>query len=70
MSTDFIDAHCEVYGVEPICKALQIAPSTYYAAKEREPSARALRDLVMTQILMALGVKNRKVYGPYAIEVG
>jgi putative transposase len=26
----FIDEHREVYGVEPICKVLPIAPSTYY----------------------------------------
>ena len=36
-------------GVEPICEVLrdagvQIAPSTYYAAKTRAPSARAVRD--------------------------
>lgn len=27
----FIDAHRDVHGVEPICKVLPIAPSTYYA---------------------------------------
>jgi hypothetical protein len=26
----FIDEHREAYGVEPICKVLPIAPSTYY----------------------------------------
>jgi putative transposase len=26
----FIDAHRAVYGVEPICRILPIAPSTYY----------------------------------------
>ena len=26
----FIDDHREAHGVEPICKVLQIAPSTYY----------------------------------------
>jgi putative transposase len=42
-----------------------VAPSTYYAAKRREtaPSARAVRDAVMTGVLMALWVANRKVYG-------
>ena len=41
-----IDAHRECYGVEPICRVLEIAPSTYYAVKrrEREPSARERRD--------------------------
>ena len=31
-------------GVEPICSVLQFAPATYYAAKARPPSARAVRD--------------------------
>jgi putative transposase len=40
----YIDAHKEQFGVEPICEQLPIAPSTYYAAKVRPPSARAVRD--------------------------
>ena len=45
----FIDEHKGVFGVEPICRALTqhgapIAPSTYYAAKSRPASARAVRD--------------------------
>ena len=41
-----IDAHRDEFGVEPICRALGVAPSTYYAvkARERDPSARALSD--------------------------
>jgi len=45
----FVDAHRArrseglVWGVEPICRVLQVAPSTYYAAKSRPPSARARR---------------------------
>ena len=31
----FIDQHREVFGVEPICAELPIAPATYYAAKSR-----------------------------------
>jgi hypothetical protein len=31
----FIDDHRQVYGVEPICKVLPIAPSTYYACQRR-----------------------------------
>ena len=40
----YVDAHKERFGVEPICEQLPIAPSTYYAAKSRPPSARAVRD--------------------------
>ena len=64
----FIDEHRE-FGVEPVCKALQVAPSSYYAAKRRElaPSARAARDAVLMQVLMVLWIANRKVYGAHKL---
>ena len=48
----FIDDHKDRFGVEPICRVLnghgcQIAPSTYYAAKTRPASARAIRDAAL-----------------------
>jgi len=66
---DYIDGHRDEFGVEPICKVLQVAPSSYYAAKrrEREPSPRAIRDAVMMQVLMVLWVANRKVYGAHKL---
>jgi putative transposase len=41
----FIDEHREVFGVEPICKVLRIAPSGYrrYAAQQRNPALRGAR---------------------------
>ena len=39
----FINEHRDRFGVEPICETLQVAPSTYYAALARPPSARQLR---------------------------
>jgi putative transposase len=44
-----------VWGVEPICRVLQVAPSSFYAAKKRPPSERALRD-------EQLRVEIRRVY--------
>ena len=69
MIVAFIDEDREDYGVEPICTVLQVAPSTYYAAKRRQvaPSARAVRDAVMMQVLLALWVSNRKVYGAHKL---
>jgi putative transposase len=66
---DYIDAHRDKFGVEPICRVLQVAPSTYYAARQRRvnPSARARRDAVMMQVLMVLWVTNRKVYGAHKL---
>jgi putative transposase len=48
----FIDGLRDRFGVEPMCRVLTqhgvpIAPSSYYAAKTRLPSARALRDAVV-----------------------
>ena len=48
----FIDDHRGAYGVEPICRVLPIAPSTYHAhlAKRANPtrlSARAKRDATL-----------------------
>ncbi len=69
MIVGFIDDHRAEFGVEPICKALRVAPSTYYAAKRRQvaPSARAISDAVIGQILLALWVTNRKVYGAHKL---
>jgi putative transposase len=66
---NYIDAHRDEFGVEPICRVLQVAPSTYYAAKRREtePSARARRDAVMMQVLLMLWITNRKVYGAHKL---
>jgi putative transposase len=65
----FIDAHRDAVvegrplGVEPICRVLQVAPSTYYAAKTRPPSARARRDVELVAQLVALWEQNYRVYG-------
>ena len=71
MIVDFIDEHRDEFGVESICRDLQVAPSTYYAAKKRRvaPSARAVRDAVMMQILMVLWVAEPQgLRRPQALE--
>ena len=50
-------------GVEPICKVLQVASSTYYAARQRPPSARAVRDADLVPRLTKLWKDNFEVYG-------
>ncbi len=55
-------------GVESICSTLskaglQMAPNTYYAAKSREPSARAVRDAELRPALRTLWEDNYRVYG-------
>ncbi len=63
MSVRFVDEHKEEFGVEPICDTLQIAPSTYYAAKTRPISARALNDEVLGNALCEIHAANFSVYG-------
>ncbi|WP_109544404.1 IS3 family transposase [Mycobacteroides abscessus] len=65
---EFIDDNREEFGVEPICTVLrsaglQVALSTYYDAKARVPSARALRDAVLGPALCQLWKDNYCVYG-------
>jgi transposase InsO family protein len=50
-------------GVEPICRVLQVASSSYYAARGRAPSARAQRDAELVPRLVKLWEDNYKVYG-------
>ncbi|MCR6491158.1 IS3 family transposase [Cellulomonas sp. P24] len=59
----FIDANRHELGVEPICSVLQVAPSTYYAAKTRVPSTRTVRDGVLRPVLRQLWADNYCVYG-------
>ncbi|HUH53414.1 MAG TPA: IS3 family transposase [Microbacteriaceae bacterium] len=50
-------------GVELICKVLQMAPSTYYAANGRIASAREIRDAELMPRLLAIWEANYSVYG-------
>jgi transposase InsO family protein len=64
----FIDEHRDAYGVEPICKVLPIAPSTYraHAARHRNPalrSARAQRDDDLCAHIRRVFDANFQVYG-------
>jgi putative transposase len=59
----FITANQERWGVEPICRELQVAPSTYYAAATRPPSARQRRDEQLTGAIDRVWTDNFQVYG-------
>jgi putative transposase len=64
----FIDDHRAVYGVEPICRVLPIAPATYYEykARVRDPdkrSARAKRDESLRMEIRRVFEENFSVYG-------
>jgi putative transposase len=59
----FIDAHRSRWGVEPICRSLRVAPSTYYARTTRPPSARSVRDGELKPAIRRVWEANRRVYG-------
>ena len=64
----FIDDHRNVYGVEPICKVLPIAPSTYYlhAARNANPSLRPARvkyDEDLSDQIRRIWEENFQAYG-------
>ena len=58
-----IDAYRGRFGVEPICRALQFAPSTYWSAKCRPVSARSRRDEVLKVEIARVHAENFGVYG-------
>ncbi|NDC71739.1 MAG: IS3 family transposase, partial [Betaproteobacteria bacterium] len=64
----FIDEHRHRFGVEPICRVLRVAPSSYrhHAARLRSPelrSDRAKQDEVFKLEIDRLWRANREVYG-------
>ena len=61
--TSFIDNHKERFGVEPTCRVLQAAPSTYYAARRRPPSARRVRDGALKVKISHVHAEHFGVYG-------
>ena len=63
MIVEYIDAHKDQFGVEPICKDLQVAPSTYYAHRSRPPSARSVSDAATTRVIEEVHAANYGVYG-------
>ena len=58
----YIDEH-RSFGVEPICRTLAIAPSSYYAAKTRPPSARTIRDRELRAVISRIHAEHFSVYG-------
>ena len=70
MVVAFIDGHRDRFGVEPICRVLTehgitIAPSTYYAAKNRPPSTRRCGRAALVEIAGCTDDRQvgRGVYG-------
>jgi putative transposase len=58
-----IDAHRSTYSVQLMCDALEVAPSGYYAAKQRPRSARAVSDDALRMHVRARFRASRETYG-------
>jgi putative transposase len=74
---EFIAAHRDEHGVEPICAVLEettakIAPSTFYAhtSPTRQPSARSVRDAELVEDIKIVHKANLGVYGARKIHAG
>lgn len=68
MKVEFVDSQRNEHGVQPVLQALQhtpveIAPSTYYAARSRPESARAVRDRELAVKIKQVHEDNYGVYG-------
>ena len=68
----YIEAYRDQFGVEPICRALRqadvrIAPSAYYAARARPPSARALRDAGLEKQILRVYKDSGERYGAWKV---
>ena len=61
--TAYIEARRETFGVEPVCRVLEVPVSTFYACRSRVPSERELSDLVLLERIAEARSGNRSVYG-------
>jgi transposase InsO family protein len=68
LTYQFVDDHRKEFGVEPICRVLQIAPSAYraHAAQQRDPTTRCVRrqwDERLCVQITDTWQAHRRVYG-------
>lgn len=61
--TAYVEKRREVFGVEPICRALGVPVSTHYARRSRKPSRRELADRELLVEIEAAHTGYRRVYG-------
>jgi transposase InsO family protein len=61
--TRFIEERRGTFGVEPICRVLEVPVSTHYARRARKPSRRELGDRELLREIEAARSGYRRVYG-------
>jgi len=61
--TAFLDQHRGRFGVEPICRTLDVSASAYYKRRSGQRSARGLEDDRLTDVIRRLHRANYECYG-------
>ena len=61
--TRYVEERRDAFGVEPICRAVGVPMSTYYARRSRKPSRRAVEDRRLVAEIYAARAGYRSVYG-------
>jgi transposase InsO family protein len=61
--TRYVEERRDAFGVEPICRAIGVPPSTHYARRSRKPSCRAVEDRRLVREIYAAREGYRSVYG-------
>ena len=59
----FVDSHRERFGVEPVCRELEVSASAYRARRTRPPSSRSLRDIWLLAQIRRVHEGSNGVYG-------
>jgi len=59
----FVEEQRDRFGVEPVCRVLGVAVSSYYARRARRPSRRELQDRELIGEIQAARAGYRRVYG-------
>jgi putative transposase len=61
--TRYVEERRDAFGVEPICAAVGVPVSTYYARRSRKRSARAIEDEKLLVEIHAARTGYRRAYG-------
>ncbi len=59
----FVEAEKAVFPITTMCRVLEVSASGYFAWRRRGPSARALSDATLTELIRAIHVRSRGTYG-------
>lgn len=59
----FVSEHHHAYGIKRLCQVLGVSRSGFYAWRDREPSAHAVRDAELAAVVSEVHSRSRRTYG-------